>query len=117
MSAQTTLATTREIYELVQQINAELDTVQVKGQRTDVTLSRVVITATAVLSLIKRMSGGNEDVDAFINVLLRLIHTANLLRTAMIAVNAASGPVGWVFAGVGIVASIFSVTDMVGTLT
>jgi hypothetical protein len=117
MSAQTTLATTREIYELVQQINAELDTVQVKGQRTDVTLSRVVITATAILGIVKRMSGGNEDVEQFITVLLRLIHVANMLRVAMIAVNAASGPPGWIFAGVGIIASIFTVTDMVGTLT
>jgi len=116
MSAVETLAVTREIYTIIQDIAAELEQVKRDSKTTEVTLSRVIVGMTTALQIIKRASGGNEDVENMINMMQKAIQIANLLRMQMILLNAASGPWGLVFAGIGAIGTIFTMGDMVGSL-
>jgi hypothetical protein len=111
----TGLAEAQQLYELLQLIDGKLDEVSAKARRTDLNVSRAITALSTALLLVRRLSG-DEDVDAAVTKLLRLIQTLNMLRTMMIAVNAASGPWGLLFAGIGAVGTIFTVGDMVGSL-
>lgn len=62
------------------------------------------------LGLLRR-AGLPEDIEKGIAFVQRLIATLNALRLAIIALQAASGPIGWGLAAVGIGAALFSYTD------
>lgn len=49
-----------------------------------------------------------KDIDEVVSKMQRAIGVANQLRLAMIALNAASGPMGWALAGVGLLGSVVS---------
>lgn len=65
-----------------------------------------------VSSLIRRLTG-NENVDAAITKIQRLIMTLRTAQAAIIAFHAASGPVGWALALVGLTAAAVSASDFV----
>jgi len=63
------------------------------------------------LTLLKRM-GLSEDINDAITKIQRIISVLNSARLAMIALQAATGPMGWALAGVGLVATGFQAYDM-----
>lgn len=65
-----------------------------------------------ILGLLRRL-GLPEGIEALIQKIQRVIMTVRLMHSAMIAAYAASGPIGWTFAGVGIGAAYLSFTDIV----
>jgi len=66
------------------------------------------------ISLIRRL-GLPEDIDALISKIQRTIMTVRILHTSLIALQAASGPVGFALAGVGIATAALSFTDVIQT--
>jgi len=62
------------------------------------------------MGLIGRM-GLPENIDQAVAKIQQLIMTIRLLHSAIIALEAASGPIGWAFAGVGIATAGFSLAD------
>ena len=67
------------------------------------------------LGLFRRM-GLPENIDNAIAKWQRAIMVANSLRLALLALQAASGPIGWGLAGVGFVAGGFAAADMMTDL-
>lgn len=63
------------------------------------------------LSLMRRF-GLPEDVEKGIMEVQRLIAALNALRLTILAVQAASGPIGWAFAAVGAVGTAISFVDL-----
>ena len=53
------------------------------------------------LSLLKRLSG-DENIDRAITHIQELLAYINQLRLAIIALQTASGPIGWLLAGIGV---------------
>ncbi len=53
-----------------------------------------------------------DDIEQGIARLQRLIMTIRLTHTALIALEAASGPLGWALAGVGIVSAAWTAYDV-----
>lgn len=78
----------------------------------DVTLNEVISLAYGLTSILSRL-GLNEDVTRALRQLQSLISTLNMLRTSMLALYAASGPVGWALAGIGVIGAGVS---MAGTV-
>lgn len=64
------------------------------------------------LGLLRRLCG-NESIDALIDKTQRAVMIVRLLHTSIIALEAASGPVGWALAGIGIVSAALSASDLV----
>ncbi len=62
------------------------------------------------LSLIQRM-GLPDDVNAAIEILQRITMTVRMLHTAIMLLNAASGPIGWAFFAVGATAAAFTAAE------
>lgn len=63
------------------------------------------------LGLMRRF-GLPENIDEAVMRIQRLIAVLNLLRATLIAVQAASGPIGWLGAGAGALATIYGVADL-----
>ncbi len=63
------------------------------------------------IGLIRRL-GLPEDIENAITRIQRLIMTVRIAHAAMIALHAASGPVGWALAGVGIVSAAWTAYDV-----
>ena len=69
------------------------------------------------LGIIRHLTGGDEELTRAISLMQRAISFANQLRLAIIALQAASGPVGWGLALVGIAASSLSLQDFLYDVT
>ena len=65
------------------------------------------------LGLLRSM-GLPEDVDAAIREIQNLIMILNQLRLTMIAVQAASGPIGWAMAGISTISTLMTTGEMYG---
>jgi hypothetical protein len=65
-----------------------------------------------IMSLLGRL-GLPPGADAAIAKIQRLIMIVRLAHTSLIALEAASGPIGWALAGVGIVSTAVSAGDYV----
>lgn len=74
-------------------------------------LRRLETLAYRTLSLIRRF-GLPEDIEAAITRIQQLIAAINALRLALIAFEAAQGPVGWALAIVGGISAAFSFADV-----
>jgi len=74
------------------------------------TIRRLESLAYRTMGLIGRM-GLPENIDQAIAKIQQFIMTIRLLHSAIIALEAASGPIGWAFAGVGIATASFSLAD------
>lgn len=66
------------------------------------------------MSLIRRM-GGTEELDDLVRKIQMTIALVNQLRLTIIALQAASGPVGWALAGIGIVSTALTTGDLIGS--
>lgn len=64
------------------------------------------------LDLLSRL-GLPEEIDAAITKIQRLVMTIRLLHSAIIAIQAASGPIGWALAGIGIAVSVLSTGELI----
>lgn len=63
------------------------------------------------LGLLRRL-GLPENIEQGIYRLQRMVMTIRLAHTALIALQAASGPIGWAFAGVGVATAAFSASEL-----
>lgn len=63
------------------------------------------------LTLISRLTG-NEEIDGAIMKIQRMIGVLNMLRLTMIALHAASGPVGWALAAIGVIGAGLSAGEL-----
>lgn len=61
-----------------------------------------------------RRFGLPEDIDSAISKMQRMIMIANQLRLTIIALEAASGPVGWALAGVGLLTTAVTTGEFIG---
>jgi hypothetical protein len=68
------------------------------------------------IALLGRL-GLPENIDQAISKVQRLIMTIRLLHTAMIALEAASGPIGWALALVGVASALLSTGDLIYDVT
>jgi len=64
------------------------------------------------ISLLGRL-GLPENIDAAIAKVQRLVMVIRLLHTAAIALEAASGPIGWALALVGVASALLSTGDLI----
>ena len=74
-------------------------------------LRRIQTVAYQYLALARRL-GLPDEIDAQVVKVQRLIMLLNSARLAAIALHAASGPVGWALAGVGLVATGLTAYEM-----
>lgn len=68
------------------------------------------------LALLGRL-GLPENIDQAIAKVQRLVMTIRLLHTAAIALEAASGPIGWALALVGVASALLSTGDLIYDVT
>lgn len=64
------------------------------------------------LGLLRRLSG-NEDINAAISKIQRLVLVIRLAHSAIIALQAASGPLGWAWAITGMGAAALTAGDVI----
>lgn len=68
-------------------------------------LSKVETSLMRILNVVKQLTGGNPDVQKAIQYIQSLITIAQAAQAAIRAVQIASGPVGWLYAGTSILAA------------
>jgi hypothetical protein len=68
-----------------------------------------------IMGLLRRM-GLSEDVEKAVLSIQKLIMTIRLLHTAIVALEAASGPVGWALAIVGMGTAALSASDFLAEM-
>jgi len=64
-----------------------------------------------VVALLRRL-GLPEEIDRALAIIQRTIMAARLLYTSLLALEAASGPLGWALAIVGVTSAAVSVADV-----
>jgi len=101
------LAEARQLYETLEKSVELTRKLEQQTQRTSPKLSQAISLAYGLLSIFKRM-GLPDDVEAGISRVMRLISVLNMLRTSMIALEAASGPIGWALAAIGAVGTVLA---------
>lgn len=84
-------------------------------QRLEHNLRAVSTAIYGAIGLLRRMGFG-ENVDAALLKIQQLISMANMLRLSLISLQAASGPLGWVMAGVGVMGSLATVGGFIEDL-
>ncbi len=85
---------------------------EVDVSKTMAEIRRLEILLFRTLSLIRRL-GLPEDIEQGIVRIQRLIMAARLAHAALIAMQAAAGPIGWALAGVGIVSAAWTAYDVI----
>lgn len=113
MSLSTSLAEARQLYSTLSDIEQQLETVESKTKQTTVSYADLYNVLQDIFIITKRM-GLPEEAEELLNYIQRLIALANSLRIAFIALHAASGPVGWLIAGLGLTTSLIYATDTFG---
>jgi len=63
-----------------------------------------------------RQMGAGPDLDRMITQIQRAIAMINQLRLTIIALQAASGPIGWALAGIGVVSTLVLTGDFIGSV-
>lgn len=100
----------------VEELKGAMVELDVTTQKLSVSLRQEITLLASSLALTRRM-GLSEDINEGIARIQRLITTLNALRVSILAVQAASGPIGWGLAAVGIAASFVSVVDLIESET
>ena len=113
MSLSTSLAEARELYALLNGIEQKLGDVDAKALQAGLSYAELYNVVQDVF-MVLRQAGLPEDVTAGIMLLQRMIITLNAARVAMIALQAASGPLGLASAGIGVAMSLVSFMGSVG---
>lgn len=118
MSASGSLAQIQELYarlqacdEILQKLKTEMDTTQVKAEVLHIRLDRVNRVLMRTLTFIRRMSGGNDDLEYIISKMQRVITVMNTLRIAAMMMYAGMGPIGWVMMGMGVATSVMMMQE------
>lgn len=96
------LAEAKQLYDLLQKSVELTKQVEIQAARTSPKLREVVSLAYGLLGIFKQM-GLPPDVDKAVSMVMRLISTINMLRASLLALEAASGPIGWGLALVGLI--------------
>jgi hypothetical protein len=95
-------------------LNVNVDQALTQSKKLEAQLVRI-------LHYASRLSGGNEDLNATINIIAQMITTAKAAQTALIALQAArmaSGdPTAWLSFGLAAVGTGFAGYDMLTTMT
>ena len=91
------------------------DTAVQKAARLSSTIDKLIIVTNSAVALFRRMGYGEEYAEQ-IDKIQRLIMLLNLARATMLATAAASGPLGWAYAGVGIVGTVLAAEDTIASL-
>jgi len=111
------LAEAKQLYELLLQIEGQLDTVEKRAEKTGFAVEKVSTVLQGTIRILRMMNLG-EEYNQILMKLQRVILLLNMTRTAMLAVNAASmtGPAGWIVAGMGITTLALTAGDVVATV-
>ena len=59
-----------------------------------------------------RSLGMGEDAEAWLNIILRLIYLLQVLNLTIAAIEAATGPIGWVMAGTRMLGAAIAVNSL-----
>lgn len=113
------LAETQQIMSMLQEIMQMMNGIDVKTKQVvaetpkvqahELSLQKQVRTLNIMMMVVENMTG-DKNIDALINKVQQFIMLLMRLRMVMLAVEAASGPWGWVYAGANIAA--FGVTSL-----
>jgi len=95
------LSSVTELKNELNTITSQINTLSEKSDKTTLSLREEVRTLNMATMMLQR-SFGNENVDVVMNKLQSLIALAMRTRMALYALEAASGPWGWLYAGVSI---------------
>ena len=93
----------REMREQIRELRREIAEVRAE-------LTGVLSLMQASMGLMRRLSG-DENVDATIRKIQELITILNGLRIAYLSFEAATGPMGQIMAGIGLVSTIIAARD------
>ncbi len=69
---------------------------------------KLEISLMRILGYIQRLAPNDPNLDKLINTMQSAIMTMRSMQIALLAVQAAAGPVGWLYAGTAIAAGAFS---------
>lgn len=83
---------------------------EVDNSKARASLRQVETLAYRVIGLFRRI-GLPENIDAAIQKIQRAIATIRLLHSSLVALEAASGPIGWALAITGIISAAWSTYD------
>ena len=111
----------QQIYVMLQQIDKllshiETETLPRLKTRTESTMKKFLQFQSLLygtLGLLRRMGGGDENVMRIIAKTQQLISTLNMLRISIMALQAASGPLGWGLAVIGLAGTVLTMGDVV----
>lgn len=114
MSLSTTLAEARQLYQLLSEVERQLDGVDAKAKQATVSYADLYNVMQDVFVILKEL-GLPEDVVSAITLLQRLITTTYSLIIAMNALMLSTGGAGHlVIAGLGVSTSLISLAGSVG---
>lgn len=115
MSLSTSLAEARQLYQILGDVESQLDSVDAKAKQTKISYADLYNVMQDVFTLVNQM-GLPPDVEQGIMRIQRLIMAANSLRIALIALDAATAtsPVGWALIGLAFTASFIAGLAQVG---
>ena len=85
---------------------------EVNVEHAETELRRLQTVLYRSLGLLGRM-GLPENINELISYVQRVIAVVNQLRLAVLALQAASGPIGWALAGIGLATSWMVTHDMI----
>jgi hypothetical protein len=98
------LAEARAIYETLQRIETKLEGIERKARNeVRVSLTEVFGLLTDIRVLLRQLNLP-DDLEAAIGVIYATTSAIRGLHAAIVALQVASGPVGWMLAGVGVLA-------------
>ena len=113
LSLSTSLSEARQLYTLLSDIEFKLDSTNVKAHQATLSYADLYNVLQDVFMILRR-AGLPEDVTAGIMLLQRMIITLNAARVALIALQAATGPLGLASAGLGVAISLTSFMGSIG---
>lgn len=115
MSLSTSLATAKQLYALLKEIELQLEKVDEKADKAELSYADLYNAMQDVFSLINQMDLPPE-LEQAVMMIQRLIMAANSLRIALIALNAATAtsPLGWALIGLAFTASMVAGLAQVG---
>jgi hypothetical protein len=106
------LSTVSEMRSELGSLTGKVDELEQKSSKTELTMRQEIRTLNLLLMLTKRATG-NESLDNAINIMQNAMQVALRLRMALIALTAASGPWGWLYAGANVAAAAIMTSDLV----
>jgi len=83
---------------------------EINTEQADTSMRKLYATVYRTLNLIERM-GLPPEVTRFLREIEKMIRILNQLRLAMLAVQAAAGPIGWAYAAVSVATFAVSASD------